>query len=272
MALARESWYPQAQELDVGQKRRVSHDCGPGTTLIVSRDDDGYRAYCFRCNEGDRAAPPAESLSDKLARLARQRSADAVVGGGVDLPQPVVRSVDDWPAAAKLWLYQAGLGRAEIGQLGAYYHPPTNRVVLPVLDRSTGMPVFWQARSIDGRQPKYLAPPADRSRVLPRWGTAPVPTLTEDILSAFKVGLVAEGWCVMGTKVSDYVIALLMKRGECNVWLDNDLPPKFSVNRGQIAAAKIGKQLRAYGIQVRNILSTRDPKLMHRAQIKELLA
>jgi len=182
----------------------------------------------------------------------------------MDLPLPAVREVSAWPAACRLWLYKAGLGRAEIGQLGAYYHPPSDRVVLPVLDPATGKPVFWQARAVDGRQPKYLAPAVDRSRVLPRYGSAAVPTLTEDILSAFKVGLVSEGWAVMGTRVNDFTMALLMQRRRCNVWLDPDAA-------GQRGAAKIVKQLRAYNIEVRNIISPRDPKLMHRAQIKELL-
>lgn len=184
---------------------------------------------------------------------------------------PRVSAVSEWPDRAALWLYKAGLGAYEIAQLGAYYHPPSDRVVLPVLDGS-GTPVFWQARAVDNRQPKYMAPSVDRSRVLPRWGQAPSPTLTEDILSAFKVGLVGEGWALMGTRVSAHVLALLLARGcSVNVWFDNDLPPKFPVNRGQIMASRVMKQLRAYGIPCRNIVSEKDPKLHTRAEIKEYL-
>ena len=92
----------------------------------------------------------------------------------------------EWPAAARVWLHHAGLGREEIGRLGATYDPRSQRVYLPVVEE--GRLVFWQARALDGRQPKYLAPPVDKTAVLPRWGRAEEVTLTEDILSAFKVG------------------------------------------------------------------------------------
>jgi len=268
--LNRESWFPQAEGLDVGQKRRVKHDCGSDRIMLVSRDDTGYRAWCFRCNDGGSALPPQESLADKLARMARQREADSTILRP-ELPEPRVYGLDEWPAPHKLWLYKAGLGRDKIGELGAYYHPPSNRVVLPVLEG--GEPVFWLARSVDGRQPKYLAPSADRTKIVPRFGRAEAVTLTEDILSAFKVGQVAEGWALMGTRVGNHLLSLLLRRrARVNVWLDNDLPPLHPVNRGQIAAGKVCKQLRAAGLEVRNIISPRDPKLMHRAEIEELLA
>lgn len=254
----------------MGQKLRVKHDCGSDHIMLVSRDDAGFRAWCFRCNDGGSALPPQESLTDKLARMARQREAD-VAASRPELPEPRVYGLDDWPSKARLWLYRAGLGRDRIGELGAYYHPPSDRVVLPVLEG--GEPVFWLARALDGRVPKYLAPSSDRTRVIPRFGAAEDVTLTEDILSAYKVGIVGEGWAMMGTRVNDYALSiLLLRRARVNVWMDNDLPPLFPVNRGQIAARKIGTQLRAAGLEVRNIISPRDPKLMHADEIKELLA
>lgn len=260
-----QSWRPHAEGLAPGQRKRVDHSCGPGRTLLLSRDADGLRAFCFRCNESGRSATEPESLAVKAERLGKLRSSDLLVQQvrGTELPRPMVQSVDEWPTGAALWLYKAGLGRAEIGQMGAYYHPPSDRVVLPVL--GGGKPVFWQARAVDGRQPKYLAPAVDRASVLPRWGNAPSPTLTEDILSAFKVGLVAEGWALMGTRVSVRVMAELLARGcAVNIWLDPD-------TAGQRGAAKVAAQLRAYGIPHRNIVSTKDPKLHTRAEIKEIL-
>lgn len=92
------------------------------------------------------------------------------------------------------------------------------------------------------------------------------------MLSAYKVGLVGEGWALLGLRLSTLALLELQKRGTTvNVWLDNDLPPKFPVNRGQIAARKIIKQLHAFGIPTRNILSDRDPKLHTREELKEIL-
>lgn len=268
MSLSRNSWAHLAEGLEVGQKKRVNHECGEGRTLIVSRDEKGYRAHCFRCGDSGSATGPAAPLAERLAALQRVRSGDASLArecsGRLELPMPQVRTVSDWPARAALWLYKAGLGKAEIGQLGAYYHPPSDRVVLPVLD-SLGACVFWQARALDGRQPKYMAPVVDRSRIVPCWGRARGPTLVEDILSAFKVGLVAEGWSLMGTSASDYLVSRLLERkAPVNVWLDPDGP-------GQRAAAKVCKRLAAYGLVVRNIQSPKDPKLITREQIKEAL-
>lgn len=269
--LNRESWMPQAEGLDVGQKLRVKHDCGSDRIMLVSRDDTGFRAWCFRCNDGGSALPPQESLTEKLERMARQRQADAATMRP-ELPEPRVYAVDEWPLAHRLWLYRAGLHKGLIGELGAYYHPPSDRLVLPIVDGS-GRTAFWQARAVDNRAPKYLAPSADRTKVIPRYGSAAEVTLTEDILSAFKVGASGlEGWSMLGTRLSDAALAaLIRRRARVNVWLDNDLPPKHPVNRGQIAAQKVGKQLRAAGLPVRNIVSPRDPKLMTRDEIRELL-
>ena len=49
-----------------------------------------------------------------------------------------------------------------------------------------------------------------------------------------------------------------------NLWLDPDAA-------GQRAAAKYRKQLQAYNLRVRNIVSTLDPKRHTRAEIKEYL-
>lgn len=260
-----QSWWPQAQALEMGQKKRGSHGCGEGRTLIVNRDEGGYHAWCHRCNDKGWKPPPAESLQEKLARIAKLREGDRLLVGDGDptvLPVPQVREVAEWPDGAKLWLYQSGLGKAEIGQLGVYYHPPSDRVVVPVYEAGTA--VFYQARAYQkGRQPKYLGPTPRPPTLLPRWGSFVVPTLTEDLLSAIKIGTVAEGIALLGTRISDYTVAYLMKRGgRVNVWTDPD-------PAGRKAARTIGKQLRAYGIEVRDILSTRDPKLHTRAEILE---
>jgi DNA primase len=130
---------------------------------------------------------------------------------------------------------------------------------------ATGDIGFWQARAVDGRQPKYLAPPSGKALIIPRWGSAADVTLTEDLLSAYKVGRVAEAWCLLGTSMSKHILNALLKRGcRVNVWLDPDAA-------GLRAATKVLAQLRGAGIEARHVLSKKDPKLMHYEQIKELL-
>lgn len=244
-------------------RQRLNHDCGAGRTLIVSDAVDGTSAFCFRCGFQGWAPGPKLSLQERLAAAERLASADVSVGSSVVLPEPREYDLRKWPPAAALWLLKAGLGAPEIARLGAYYHPETDRVVLPVME--AGVPVFWQARSVTGRLPKYLSPPVGRDKLLPRYGSGDLIVLTEDLLSAFKVGCVAEAWCLMGTHANPRLIAGLLERGApVAIWLDPDAA-------GRHAAQKVHKQLTAYGIEVRRIRSERDPKLHTFDQIKEYL-
>lgn len=257
------SWLPQALALQVGQKRYGEHECGAGRKLLLSRDTKGFNAWCFRCSDSGWAPGPKLSLQERLAVQKRLAGADASVGSSVVLPEPRVYDLKDWPPAAALWLLKAGLGAPEIARLGAYYHPETDRVVLPVLEACT--PVFWQARSVTGRLPKYLSPPTGRDKLLPRYGSGDLIVLTEDLLSAFKVGCVAEAWCLMGTHANPRLIAGLLERGApVAIWLDPDAA-------GAAGARKVFKQLTAYGVQARVLRSERDPKLHTFDQIREYL-
>lgn len=126
--------------------------------------------------------------------------------------------------------------------------------------------MFWQARALDGRQPKYLAPAIDKRGIVPRWGSAEDVTLTEDILSAYKVGQVAEGWSLLGTQALPGLLTKLLQRRppHVNVWLDPD-------RAGQRAASKLIPRLRGVGLNARRIVSERDPKLHTYDEIKEIL-
>lgn len=263
MSLSPASWVHLAQGLPHGGRSRVDHDCGAGRTLTIRRDERGLHAFCFRCNDSGWLPPEPEPIEVRLNRLKVQASADATAMMSVGLPAPMVKAWDEWPPAARLWLLKAGLSRADLPRLGAYYHPPSNRVVLPVLSGS-GV-VFWQARSIDGRLPKYLAPDVSKASVIPVYGNSNVVTLTEDILSAYKVGKVGEGWSMMGTSPSRKLLGLIASRGcKVNVWLDPD-------PAGRKATAKLMPMLRAFNIEARDIVSDCDPKLVHLSDMKELL-
>lgn len=256
------SWLPQAQDLAVGQKRYGEHECGAGRKLLLSRDTKGFNAWCFRCGDSGWAPGPKLSLAERIEAAKRLAEADRSAGTTA-LPEPQVHDLREWPLEARVWLHKAGLGAIEIAGLGAYYHPPTDRVVLPVLE--AGEPKFWQARSTTGRLPKYLSPATGRDKLLPRFGSSSSITLTEDLLSAYKIGLVAEAWCLMGTHANDRLIAALLERNApVNVWLDPD-------RAGVHARRKVIPQLKAYGIEARVIRSPLDPKFHTFAQIKDFL-
>jgi hypothetical protein len=258
-------WLERARALPEGTTRKVPHDCGPGDCLQVNHKPDGFSAYCHRCEYRGWFPRPAESLAERLERVSRAKAVERRVEATLDLPNPRVLDPREWPSDARVWLYKAGVSNAEIEALGFYWNPSLQRVVMPVRGQD-GKPIYWQARTLDKTNPrKYINPRADKSRLVARYGSGPLVVLTEDLLSAYKVatrGNVA-GWCLMGTKLSEYVAGELLRgRKPVAVWLDPD-------GAGQTAAAKIMRALRAYGLDVRNVVSNKDPKLLSREEINE---
>lgn len=76
---------------------------------------------------------------------------------------------------------------------------------------------------------------------------------------------------MLGTALPHELLARILRSDKpVNVWFDNDLPPLHLLNRGQIAAIKVVKQLRALGVEVRNIVTDKDPKLIHLDEIRKL--
>ena len=74
---------------------------------------------------------------------------------------------------------------------------------------------------------------------------------------------------MLGTALPNELLSKILASGkEVNVWLDND---KGAVNRGQIAARKVLRALLGAGVPCRNIVTDKDPKLMHYEQIKTLV-
>lgn len=256
------SWLPQAQALERGQRRRVSHECSDDRSMIVSAGDTGWNAYCFRCGHGF-VPYPQESLSEKLARLAAIATGDSYAAQSVTLPQPIERDVTQWPANCRVWLYKAGFSNEDIARLGWYYNSKTDRVVLPIVDN--GEVVFWQARYCgpDKGRPKYLAPSVDRATIVAKYGTGSVLVLTEDIMSAAKVGKVTEAWSLLGTKLLPRILDQVIRQPlPVAVWLDGD-------TAGIRGAATIINTLRSVGKECYRIQSEKDPKCYNRYEVSD---
>lgn len=235
------------QDLAPGERRYVQHTCGAGRKLIVSRDGPRISWFCVRCHESG-AQRVQESTEQMLVRLRKQAAQDSTCS--VSMPEPRVYSIDKWPPGAALWLYKAGLSRARIGELGIYYHPDSDRVVIPVGEN------FYQARAYQpGRTPKYLSPHPRPKGVHPVWGAGPAVVLTEDVLSAVKVSAHIQARALIGTSLSEEALVWVLAQAKpVLTWLDPD-------DAGQTHAAPIRRKLRSCGVQVANIVSSRDPKL-----------
>ncbi|MEJ1593509.1 toprim domain-containing protein [Escherichia coli] len=261
------SWLDKAQALPEGTKRRTSHDCGDGTPLLIECKPDGWSAWCHRCDDKGWVSRQL-SLSEKLARITAANASDEATRHVQGLPIPRVSTPRDWPLEARVWLYKAGFSNADIETLGVYWHAPTQRVVLPLYD-SHGQLVYWQARDPFWKRgaprPKYLNPAVNKARLVAKYGSGPCIVLTEDILSAYKVGKTTEAWSLMGTALKTWIIHELIEAHRPVItWLDPD-------DAGQTAASAIRRGLRSYGLDVHNLVTPKDPKLHWRSEIESYL-
>lgn len=263
-------WLHHAKGLPVGGRARVPHECGEGSALLITREHDKSTAYCFRCG-GTGFHAEHESLSEKLDRIKRESTADTLAQASVELPEPRVYDTKEWPLVEKVWFFKMGLSLAMIGKLGLYWCPDLGRVVLPIMQGD--QPVFWQARS-QRRAPKWIAPRIPKDGLTARYGVGKgdLIVLTEDALSAFKVGQITESWSLLGTKLHASVLRELVQSGKrVATWLDNDTGRANGRNPGQEAAAQIAARLRAFGVDYHNITSDKDPKYYRPEHIKEKL-
>lgn len=237
--------------------------------MTVHHKDEGWSGYCHRCGDKPWHPKPMPTLAERVAAKQAQRSVEQAMRYEVMPPMPANFDVASWPLPARVWLFKAGLFLSDIAALGAYYHERSKRVVLPVTEQ--GKLVYWQARLVEGVGSKYINPVLDKSNLVARYGSGEYIVLTEDILSAYRVGQAAEAWSLLGTKLSTPVLARLLKEGKpVFVWLDDDFG-RVGGNPGQHAAGLIMRTLSNVGIQCHNIVTRKDPKLLSRAEIKEVL-
>lgn len=267
--LDQKEWLSQAQALHEGGKAQIAHSCGSGRKLLIEHKPDGFAAWCYRCSEPGWAPKPRPSLSERIAALSREREQDARLVADIRPPMPAEFNPKEWPDEAKVWLYKAGIDNDWIEELGFYYNEASRRVVMPVLD-DRGTLKFWQARGFDPRRPKYLSPALGQdSKPLYKAGAGSGETLvlTEDILSAVRVGQVASGWSLLGTSLNagQEREVVDFKPERVLVWLDPDAA-------GVKARRKLVPRLRALGLNAKAVRSNKDPKDFNIDEIKGYLA
>ena len=247
------------QNLTVGQRIRLEHSCGDGRTLIVSRDNKGVSAYCFRCHAKG-WIPDERSLAERIQALSQAQEWDQVAADSLELPGPGKMNPQDWPDAPRLWLYKAGFSNDEIQRHGWYWNPRMERVILPV--KVDGKTIYWQGRGFDSSRPKALNPTVNREGLVAKYGQGEWIALAEDILSAAKVGGVGEAWALLGTVLS-YSTALALSEAGRPVLLMLDDDPA-----GRRGAAEAAKTLNLLGVRNHQVYFGKDPKLVSRGEIK----
>lgn len=254
-----------ARGLTPGRKVRIDHDCGEGKTLLVSHDGDRLRAYCFRCKEALRPWHLTLTLAERTALLQERTRAIAEASQSIELPGAEDERLyhpHDWPAAARVWLYDAGLNDDIIRDWGIYWYARMARVVVPI-EQGDGTEA-WLARSVDKtQQPKYLFPAGmkrNRGAYVAHSGVHDVVVVVEDVLSAYRISGAGpfNAIALLGTSADQQLLIDLRREAdeygvEIVTWLDGD-------SWGQRGAIDIRNRLARYDVSVRNVLTAKDPK------------
>jgi len=275
MALPYSEWLEQAQRLKAGRSARVPHLCGEGRTLIIEHNNEGFRSWCHRCNEGGFKPHGQRALN----KIIEQWNSAAGEHNDYNVQVPTDLIYDGWPWDAVLWVSKANITHRLIKRYGIGYSPRYGRVYLPVFSHPLGAAVrslvYYQGRAVfSGQTPKYLGPSVNKNTLT--YSTAnyeaecqlgdKVAVVTEDILSAIRVGDIpgTVGIAIMGTAPSSEHITYLSQFKHVIIWLDPD-------GAGRKAARKLSTKLDMIGQPFEVIHTQRDPKMHCKREMKEIL-
>lgn len=252
MDASNEWWLKIAKTLPIGGKKRVQHHCGEGRAAVVNHQPKGFSLYCHRC--GDSLFVPHGQRSFKelmeLRKLEKQNA--AAIRGSMKLPSDFTLDI---PPVGMLWLLKASITPYMARKVGIGWSHKYQRVILPVYNDNNL--VFYQARAVHEHQDiKYLNPSVDRASiaywVIPPNADNSVIIITEDILSAIRVGQLIPAVSMLGTKLSEQQAEQVSNYDHVVTWLDPD-------EAGIVGAQNMRKML-SLAVKTSNIVSSVDPK------------
>ena len=246
-------------------KRFVHPGCSDGKdrALVVTRTEYGWKWYCHRCCQG--GTYTTSSLSPKQY-LRWQETSEIKPDNTVEdvvLPPDFSSEI---PPDGLTWLYQYGIDNRDILEYKFGYSRTLHRVILPVY--KLGELVYFQARTL-GRvdrktNPKYLnVKAAGRKDIYfdPGRSTNDKIVLVEDIISTIKVNRVVDAMGLLYAYIpEDLIMRLKPYYKEIVLWLDRDKWTRMT---------KKVFRLRQLNVNVRMILSEKDPKFYTEDEIVE---
>lgn len=255
------SWLEEAKKLPVGKNAYINHHCGGGKTLAINNTFKGYSCYCFRCGETSFKSKGQLTL-EELALIKQQ---NALHEQEVKLALPDDFTLDI-PLEGRIWLFKAGITVPVYESYGIGYSPSWNRVIIPIYEQDKL--VWFQARALSKhQQPKYLQPSAEKATVLFKThsynNNRERVVITEDMLSAIRVGTFIPTVSILGTKITTEQSNEIAQFNRVTTWLDSD-------KAGRKGSYAIRKGL-SLVTDVDDIVTDEDPKLLSNMNIKEAL-
>lgn len=262
-----DDYLEKAKALPIGGDARIEHWCGDGQVIKISHTNKGYSAYCFRC--GSKGFTPIERKTLSDFDILKQEEAVAELSQTMRLPDDFTTEI---PTKHALWMYRAGLHMDRIRTLGFGYSSKLARVVLPVYDN--GVLVYVQARATmyPEQKPKYLnLKGAQKDDIIYECkpehhieGFERTVVITEDILSAARVGEVCNSISILGTKLSNGQALKIAKYDMVLWWLDGDDAGIKGARKGSVSMQfLVGRQA--------IIRTEKDPKLYSSRVIRSII-
>jgi DNA primase len=255
-------WLEAAKRLPLGHKLRLQHDCGDDKSMIVSHNENGYIANCFRCGNVGFEGHGYRNLEEiqRIRELNEQVLQETSVN---ELPKDFTLHI---PEKHILWLARAGINTSRSNVVGIGWSAKLQRIILPVYKGEDL--IYWQARAvIKGQVPKYTNPSVSKTNILywvdPPQGRTNEVVVTEDILSAIRVGKHVTAASLLGTKTSDSQASQLAKFDKVTYWLDPDA--------AGIEGNRKGVRKLSLVTEARSLQSDVDPKNLSDRRIREIL-
>lgn len=253
-------WLDIAKSLPAGRKRRIQC-CKQDASMLVSHSDIGYTAFCFRCGFKDFQPHGQRRICDINRHNHEFRNQPIVP---VSLPKDYQLDI---PKEGRRWFLQYGIDSELAAKYRFGWTPKYERVVIPIYSLTGELDALQMRAVLQGQKPKYINPtgPNVRSAVFMSGEPNGVTVVTEDVLSAIKVGRVHHATSILGTTMTDERAAKIAKYNHTAiVWLDPD-------GAGIIGTTKACRQLQLQGVKCYIVRSELDPKKYNSDEIKEHL-
>lgn len=260
-----EPWLVAAKALPPGGRDRIQHECGEGLAMFVNHGPNGYSGYCNRCHAKPFVPHGKRTFKELMEMRKLEQEQAQELRAAVKLPYDFTLDI---PVHAMLWLLKASITPYRARQMGIGYSEYFQRVILPIYQ--DGKLVYFQARAImPDQEIKYINPVVDRSAigywVIPKGANNSRIIITEDILSAIRVGYHVPAMSALGTSLSVPLANQLTDRYQhITTWLDPD--------KAGIDGARGMRKLVGLTTPTSDILSEKDPKAYSDEEIVNYLS
>lgn len=264
-----EGWSTRARECD------QCMGMGNSMAVQITRKEDGFLAFCFRCKKSlffpDSKAGPSDvkKIVDNLGKKKEDTRPEFVT-----LPSDITSEIHP---KALVYLYDHYFEPEDIGRFNLGWSHSHQRTIFPIKQYGkhgttmAGKLVGWIGRKLedappekpkwhtvrqrDIKHPRFIAPPK-------QWDGNKRLVLVEDAMSAIRVSN-SGVWAIgLLTTYLPYELYPVLRGWNVKVWLDDDAYDK---------ACKYFGNLNSNGVQAGLVHTKDDPKKLSPKQIKEEL-